>query len=284
MHSKANRPVFEKALFLLVGIVIGILFQKYYSIGQLRGVNVADGTLKSSSEVARIEVPLQMIQRLPASRVMVAVTFGQSNSANLGETPHVAGRGVYNFYEGKLYRARDPLLAADGSGGSVWTRLGDKLIAAKSYDAVIFVSLGQGTSDIAQWQPQGRLLPKVLKALRNLKDHNLTVTHLFWHQGEADNRLQTSGAVYKSLFLKMLSAIRQEGTTAPIYVCRASLCRQNKINHSLKQAQSQLVNTSDNIRPGPDTDTLGYAYRYDGCHFSDQGLNKFADLWMEKLK
>jgi hypothetical protein len=267
----------------LLGSGVYVLFQKYYSVDQSLGTNIEDGT-KHPNVVAKEEVSLQTIQRLSAGRVMVAVAFGQSNSANFGETCRLAGRGVYTFHQGKLHQARDPLPGAHGTGGSVWTRLGDKLIAAKRYEAVVFVSLGVGATEIAQWQPEGDLLPQVLKGLRDLKDHGLTPTHLFWHQGEADGQLQTNTETYKARFLKMLSAIRRQGVQTPIYVCRASRCGEQKPVAAIRQAQSELVNAALNILPGPDTDALGDAYRYDGCHFSDEGLEKFADMWMEKLR
>ena len=80
-------------------------------------------------------------------RVMVALVFGQSNAANWGQGRRTAGANVQVFYKGRFYRASDPIKGADGEGGSVWTRLGDKLIAAKLYDKVIFVPVARGGSE-----------------------------------------------------------------------------------------------------------------------------------------
>src|SRR5262245_23394246 len=129
-----------------VGLLAGILLQKYYPVGTLLraiGINyraaLASKPMPDSDE--RIEVPLSM---LSSRRVMVALVFGQSNSANFGATRKTAKEKVYNFHRGKLYVARDPLLGAGGDGGSVWIRLGDKIIAGHLYDAVVFVPLGVG--------------------------------------------------------------------------------------------------------------------------------------------
>ncbi len=60
----------------------------------------------------------------------VLFVFGQSNSANHAKDRYVAGNEVVNFnpHDGRCYQAEDPLLGADGSGGSVWGRLGDDLV------------------------------------------------------------------------------------------------------------------------------------------------------------
>src|SRR2546425_3481295 len=108
-------------VFCCIGLVAGVFLQKYYPIGPvLRAVGVMPKKSLGTAP-ARIEVPLSV---LPARRIMVALVFGQSNSSNSGQTRRTARERVYNYYQGKLYLAQDPLLGADGDGGSVWTRLG----------------------------------------------------------------------------------------------------------------------------------------------------------------
>jgi hypothetical protein len=120
-------PVFVPLALFAIGVLSGILFQKYYSVGQLlKAVEVRDKTL-ARSPIQRTEVPISSVH---SGRIMVALVFGQSNSANSGETPYKSRQGVYNFYKGKLYRAQDPLLGATGDGGSVWTRLGNNWVTS----------------------------------------------------------------------------------------------------------------------------------------------------------
>ena len=214
---------------------------------------------------------------------MVALAFGQSNAANSGDVRGHGGENVYNFYQGKLYEAQDPLLGATRDGGSVWTRLGRKLIDGDAYDAVVFVSIGVSGSEMGMWTPGGSLHPRLLGAIRDLKNQGLTPTHLFWHQGEADNAKNTAKSVYQERFLKMLGSIRQRGVDAPIYISKATRYKSKGPNEQLRQAQAELVDAARGIFAGPDTDALGAAYRYDGTHFGDVGLGAFADLWLEKL-
>jgi hypothetical protein len=269
-----------------VGLLAGILLQKYYPVGRLLraiGINyravLASDPMPDSDE--RIEVPLSM---LSSRRVMVALVFGQSNSANFGETPRTAKEGVYSFYRGKLYLAQDPLPGANGDGGSVWTRLGDKIIAGDSYDAVVFVPLGVGGSRIARWKSNGDLHPRIVEAINELNAKQLTITHLLWHQGEQDAYLKTTKEEYKKMFLDMLSSIRKQGVNVPIYVSIATRCRKERGNLEIQQAQAELIDRPMGIYPGPNTDLLGFAYRYDGCHFSDEGLERAAALWLQALK
>lgn len=215
--------------------------------------------------------------------LMVALVFGQSNSANYGETRHQSQPQILNFYDGKVYTAVDPLLGADGTGGSVWTRLGDKLIASGLYETVIFVSIGVGGTEIARWAPEGDLHSRILKAIVDTQNAGLEITHLFWHQGESDAyTLNTARETYQQHFQQMLASIRNRGVSAPIYVCVATRFAEMPRHAEIRAAQLGLVNNED-IFLGPDTDPLGHEYRYDGAHFSTKGLEKFADLWKDIL-
>jgi len=110
--------VLVSIVLLATGGLSGILFQKYYPVGHLLQRMGGRNSTVSPASVPRhhAEIPFSSVH---AKRVMVALVFGQSNAANFGESPHKAREGVYNFYQGKLYAAQDPLLGADGNGGSV---------------------------------------------------------------------------------------------------------------------------------------------------------------------
>jgi hypothetical protein len=277
--------MFEFTLVAL-GVITGILFQKYYSVGRLlhtlgvRASRAAYSGRQADCIHKRVEIPLT---HLRSKRVLTALAFGQSNSANFGENLRTAGEAVYNFHHGKLYTAQDPLLGADGDGGSVWTRLGDRLMATKRYDAVVLLTLGVGGSAIARWTADGDLHPRLLEAMRDVQSHGLPITCMLWHQGEEDATLQTSKNAYKKIFMDMVASIRQHGVAAPIYVSVTTRCQKLRANEEIRQAQHELVDPGKGIYAGPDTDTLDLCYRYDGCHFSDEGLDRCAELWLEKL-
>ena len=274
-------------IYSLGCIAMGILVQKYYPIGvtlrELGIISVKSEKIEisnSSSDMLTEKVEAHIAQ-LQDKRVMVAIVFGQSNSANHGESRKRAKEGVYNFYKGKLYRADDPLLGATGDRGSVWTRLGDKILEEKLYDNVIFISIGVHTTSIARWTTSGDLHSRIISAIDEAMQSGLKVTHLLWQQGESD--LRTSKEEYKAMFMDMLSSIRSTGIKAPIYVSISTRCG-TSILSEVQEAQAELVDIPLGIYPGPNTDSLGFCYRYDGCHFSDEGLEKYAELWLEKLK
>lgn len=276
------------SLSLITGILLGAIIEKYYGFANLlekvglRSVakEIID-KISGKLPVEREEVDCNQLNR---NNLMVALVFGQSNSANEGESPKTAKRNVYSFYKGKCYRAKDPLLGASGEGGSVWTRLGDRIIEENLYNQVLFVPIGVGGTQIARWKPDGDLHKRILESIKDLKKHNLTLTHMLWHQGEMDAVLNTSKEEYKKMFLDMLESIRANGIDAPIYVSIATRCNRIRENKDIQQAQRELVDILKKIYPGPDTDKLGLEYRFDGCHFSDEGLGKYAELWLEKLK
>lgn len=277
---RISRSLILKAVCLvLLGFVAGIAFQKFYSIDALlRDVGLRNELTDQLSGRKPVRLPSPL-----SANKMVAIAFGQSNAANFGKVRHVSLEGSYNFFAGELYPARDPMIGASGMGGSVWTRLGDRLISDSRYDLVVFATLGVSASKIARWAPGGDLHPKLLETIRSMTQSGFVITHLLWHQGETDARLGTSAEEYKRLFLSMLESLRAHGVTAHIYVSVTTRCYENNGDDDLKNAQRQLVDPGAGILSGPDTDTLGPEYRHDDCHFSEKGLLAAADLWYDAL-
>lgn len=217
-------------------------------------------------------------------RTMVALAYGQSNSANHGQTPYKPRGNVYNFFDGKCYKAEDPMLGATGGGGSVWPRLGDKLIDSGLYDNVIFITIGVGGTEIRRWTPGGDLHRRIMDVARQLKKKKIKITHIFWHQGESDASLKTSGREYKKMFMDMIDKMKTYGINAPVYAAVTTRCGSGLPGYEIQQAQRELVNTELKIFPGPYTDEItSIEDRHDACHFSDRGLDKHADMWLRAV-
>jgi hypothetical protein len=218
-------------------------------------------------------------------RTMVALVYGQSNSANSGQAKYNPKRDVYVYYEGKCYTANDPLPGPNGNGGTVWGRLGDKLIDAGLFDKVLLVAVGVGGTNMARWTPTGDLYPRVLDALKSLDAHGVKITHILWHQGESDNGMHTTKDNYKNMFMSMLNDLRKRGVDAPMYVAVATRCQGALEGFEIQQAQRELVNPALKIYPGAFSDELiSMDDRQDACHFSDSGLDKHANLWLNVIK
>src|SRR5262249_17880379 len=152
------------------------------------GIYVAD---EVEAPVADDRLVAPSIANPPGTTVIL--TFGQSNAANSGAERYAA-RGpvhVFNIFDMRFYRAIDPLPGASVDagcvyGGSVWSRLGDKLIDAGVASSVLFVPIAFGATYIQDWAPGGHTHRRLLFALHRLKSAGIKIDMLCWHQGEAD--------------------------------------------------------------------------------------------------
>lgn len=219
-------------------------------------------------------------------KTVVALVFGQSNSANYdGQRVEQNSPHIINYFDDKCYIASDPLLGATGQAGSVWTLLGEKLLATGRYDNIILVPAGIGGTEIERWE-QGGDLNGMLGTVIKKATQRYRFTQMIWHQGESDLTLNTTTNRYKKRFQSMLKSIRHEGVTAPIYVSVASICGdlQTDPDNPVTRAQRELGTSGNGILPGPDTDTLNaFEDRVDDCHMSYVGMQKFSDLLMKAV-
>src|SRR5262245_31304191 len=91
------------------------------------------------------------------SRPLVIVTLGQSNAANHGQGLYTPKHRVDNFnlYDGKCYKAVEPLLGPSGQGGNFATRLADMLIERRLADRVVVAPMAMGGTTVEQWAYEG---------------------------------------------------------------------------------------------------------------------------------
>lgn len=245
------------------------------------------GTFGQNNQIVRQEVELSKIHNST-----VLFTLGQSNSANYGQRqyPYTATHEVYNYFQGKLYKAQDPLLGATGTGASVWGVLGDKMIEAKVTESVTIVPIGIGSVTVGAWAKGGVHHELLLKTIDDLNNHHVKIDCICWHQGESDNIFNTSTEKYIEQFLSIREAFRSKGINAPIIIAVASyhpLClkEDNGCSEDIRKAQKELAKRYDDIYLGPDTDKLNKCYqRADGIHFSWVGQRMHADMWLKSLR
>ena len=240
------------------------------------------------------EAPIAEANRVDAKTAnplgtAVILTFGQSNAANDGAGHYVPRHCVHSFnmFDMSYYRAADPLPGATNCHGSVWGRLGDKLIETDRFRSVLFVPIAVGGTLMKDWTPvDGEFYRRLQFALARMKRAGLHIDLMCWHHGEADaNHAMTSTEQYKRGFLQMVKQIRIAGVDAPIFVAVASVCENGPHpyqNHqAVRVAQQQLVSDRDDLLPGPDTDQFGGDFREDGCHLSEKGLDAVAQAWLD---
>jgi hypothetical protein len=224
------------------------------------------------------------------------VVLGQSNAANHGSRCHVSRADVYalDLADLRCVRAADPLPGASGEGGSIWSKLGDLLIARGLCRSAVFLSIAEAGTFVADWAEPGRQgherLRITLERLRaRLRSGFLDFDAVFWQQGEAEANLTDMAAdTYRQSFGRLVNALRKGGVYAPIFIARSTLCEGDVHayrNHAaIRQGQAELPDIARGLLAGPDLDTIGIEARSDGCHFSGEGLDRAAGLWLESLE
>jgi len=238
--------------------------------------------------------------------------WGQSIAAN-------AGHGLYAAYntdrtfvyaEGNYYPCIDPIVGAEGTGGSVWSRFADAILGHPINNTVVTqVVIGccaQGSTSINDWSPGGGEAPRLA---RSLSDYITSVgqpTHLAYSQGESD--LYTfSTEQWIDRWQRMLASIRKLGCTSKIWTSIETICNfrtaadpfdedviretpdsyiKTEIGRQNIRAAQQMVGAlGPDTRPGPNLDLIDWHLRAcgDGCHFGDRGLAMAAQAWATAL-
>ncbi|HEX8077929.1 MAG TPA: sialate O-acetylesterase, partial [Chthoniobacterales bacterium] len=224
----------------------------------------------------------------------VFLVMGQSNAGNHGETRFSARNEVYclDFLRLQCFAGADPLPGASGTGGSIWSRLGDMLIDKGLFRRVLFVPIAFGGSFVTDWTPGNSMHRRTSLCLNRLQkelgDALIPFSAVFWQQGEAEaNHTRMSAAAYKMHFHDIVADLRAGGVFAPIFVARATHCEAGPHpfqNHeAIREAQTDLAKPENGILTGPDIDTIGAEGRSDGCHLSERGLHLCAELWFDVL-
>jgi hypothetical protein len=195
--------------------------------------------------------------------------LGQSNAANYGEGRRRSAKAV-NFYNGRCYRARDPLLGGSGDRGSAWTRLADRLDGP-----TVLAPIAIGGSRIKEWSPGGRLFPRVQLALMQLEAAAIPPTHILIVQGESEGNSREDPKAYEQEAARLLAYLKRTG--AAVYLATATRCL-DAPNQEIRTAQARARDRTGTLA-GPDMDALDNALRVNGCHFSAHGLDRAAAAW-----
>lgn len=219
---------------------------------------------------------------------MVAFVFGQSNAASFGsERFEAVDDRVVNYWNGKYYRAADPLLGATGQSDSPWVAMANRLLARQQVDQVILVAAGVDGSSVRAWRQGGRLHSMLEARLQELRRQHLSVTHFLWHQGEQDNPaagpVMLDADAYKTGLPEVIALTKRYFPESSFFMAQVSLCGRSPVSAELVGAQAEMARLGG-VFLGPNTDRIGLMDRYDGCHMSGRGLVKHAKAWVEALE
>jgi hypothetical protein len=230
-------------------------------------------------------------------RTAVLLIIGQSNAANFASRAYRSRHAdaIVNFFDGRCYVARSPLLGADGPWGEYWTEVANRLVSLRAYDRVILIASAISSSSINEWRenPTGdddsprpspvfisRPLNAMLMAVISDVQRRYVVTHVLWHQGESDTDMPAVD--YRRGFLSLLSSLRSHGVLAPIFVSVTSTRRGE--NPPVVEAQRQLPDQKLGIFAGVDTDALVEPdERNETGHFGPKAEEKVIQAWISIL-
>ena len=300
--GKTTLCIFAAALLAMLAFLIGVFVMarliwpvgaitqiKAFATGQSGDISDgqpvydAFGRLMSYPGKTAINCPRQ------TAKTMVLLAVGQSylvNNAGQRYTSNFGDR-IVQIWNGKCYQAFSPLLGISGTSGESLTLLGNKLVASGMADQVVFVAAAIKGTGISRWKAGGDMNDLLGSVIADVKK-NYRVTHVLWHQGESDFDEGTNAQNFSSMFFSLVDTLRTRGIDAPILTSVASKCRVNplwKPDNPVATAQRSLPDKSKNIFMGVDTDTLLTATdRFDDCHFSATGQEKFADAWVKAIK
>jgi hypothetical protein len=234
--------------------------------------------------------------------------WGQSLAANSGHGRYAARNAdktcVYS--DGSFYACSDPIVGAEGPGGSVWSRFADSILGRPinntTVGQVVIGCCAQGATSINHWAPGGSEAPRLLRCLSDYIANVGQPTHLAFSQGESDI-YTLSTEQWFDRWQAMLASVRKLGCTSKIWTSVETVCNlrtaadpfdeavirktpdtyfETEIGRqNIRAAQRMAGVLGPDTRPGPNLDLIDWHLRAcgDGCHFGEHGLAMAARSW-----
>lgn len=224
----------------------------------------------------------------------IFVTCGQSNSANYGQGGYTSSDDrvcVRSAVTGASWiHAADPLPIAGGTGGSVWTRLGDMLASADNIP-IGFIAVGVGSTQVGEWIPGTSNYNNLLMpALQSFPTYGFRA--VLWHQGESDAIANTTSAIYANRLNSLIAQSRIDAAwSVPWYVAEASFHPATTLSQEepVAAGQRQVIHADPLVFLGPSTDGFHLedangGKLVDTVHFNNAGLLDHAGQWRDIIR
>ena len=202
----------------------------------------------------------------------VIILSGQSNSANFLKSNKKFRNSHFNFFDGKCYNLSSPSLGAEGEMSSLAPSIANKIISNKKF---IFVTSGRGGISIEDASIlNSEFINYNLEALRSLSQKNNYLKYFIWIHGEANN--DNSLNYFDKFEILYEEIIKNQKNQPKLIITKTSICK-NKRDDVLNEIQKEISIKYSGISDLIDTDALSNNYRYDQCHFNQNGLEKISD-------
>lgn len=308
----------SKAAFFRTQIVSGAMTQTsnvFRFSGAPIELSVSTGMSSAALRIQLFDNAGVEVARWQNEPFMVGDVFlvaGQSNAATHGELPSKAQNPLNRTwsYESKVWEPlQDPMPLASHwkmqpfggnptSGGSVWPTFAD-MLSAQTGTPVGVISVAWGGSSVEHWLSGGSdtykqqyqkdepLVNRLIASAMGLSGCQFKA--VLWHQGESDSVYGTSRTAYMDRLTRLRNLfVQKTGCNQPWVIARASFIPMSfNVPESrmmeIRTAQAD-ISKAPGFAAGPDTDLLASpTHRYDRLHFSGEGLNKHARMWVEKV-
>ena len=196
-------------------------------------------------------------------RPLVIVTLGQSNAANHGRGLYAPKHRVDNFnlYDGKCYKAVEPLLGPTGQGGNFATRLADMLIERQLADRVVLAPIAMGGTTVEQWAHEGLFNRRIAASIRRLYDAGLSAGLHPLAPGRRQRRataMPTDASIARTCSRSLPASAPTASMLHSLWPWRlgaARLAHPNAVN--VREGQRTAAIGQLGIFVGPDTDLIG---------------------------
>lgn len=214
---------------------------------------------------------------------------GQSNHANRIPRKELVKKienaYMFDYVAGKCQPYSEPIVGTDGEGnGHLASETIYALRSSGELRPIIVVAFSRGGSPIVHWShgPLNRRTSMVSDSLRNSE---LELDYLLWHQGESDmfphighmNKYYYFGKSsigtprtewYQDLLASYIRFARTKFPFAKVGIAQASYCIGDD-SAGVRKAQLNVTKLFDHVQLTLNTDELqGTKYRYDDCHFN----------------
>lgn len=197
----------------------------------------------------------------------------------------------FNFYDGKVYKAVDPLLGAETTdqvalnnpGSHYLTKLGKLFLQAGIAPRIMLTTISIGGAATTQWM--GELKYRIRYALKSLQQEGIPVHCVLQDFGESDNIEGLSAATLTNRINSIVDDFRLNGCLAPYFVAQVAKYQGATNDAQTRLGQANSWSESRRIYQGPDLDTIGNAYRGpDQTHFIATGNTMKAQMWFDTLQ
>ena len=219
------------------------------------------------------------------------IALGQSNAANsiTGSTKAPSSKQTFSLYQGNCYQLADPLPGATHNKGSLWSLFADQL-AEHTHLPVTVLASASGNSAVAEWT-DGRY-PYLIRLREQLSrapiQYKNQIPVIFWHQGEADSALGTSGSNYAAslnlLFDRIATTLHEMGFRHPprFMLFQASHCGPFE-SADIRAAQEMVAHQRYDAELVMNTDDLSSdARQKDDCHLNTNGQKHIVETLMQR--